>query len=100
MTQPMNRETKRLLKRQGSIAADGSPVARERTPNAPATAQERTPPLEFLRQVKAELKKVVWPSRPEIINFTTVTMVMLLLVTLVVFLLDLIASKGVSGLFS
>jgi preprotein translocase subunit SecE len=100
MTQPMNRETKRLLKKQGSLTADGSPVARERSASAPATVKERTPPLEFLRQVRAELRKVVWPTRPEIINFTSVTVVMLLIVTVVVFFLDLLASKGVYGLFS
>ncbi len=100
MTQPMNRETKRLLKKQGSLAADGSPVVRERTTSAPATPQERTPPLEFFRQVKAEMRKVVWPTRPEVINFTTVTIVMLLLVTALVFILDLLATKGVYGLFN
>jgi preprotein translocase subunit SecE len=99
MNQPMNRETKRLLKKQGSLAADGSAVVRERTSSAPAAVQERTPPLEFFRQVRAELRKVVWPTRPEIINFTSVTVVMLLLVTVVVFFLDLLASKGVYGLF-
>ena len=100
MTQPMNRETKRMLQRQGSINADGTPVARERQATPPAEKAERTPPLQFIREVRTELKKVVWPTRNEIINYTTVTVVMLLIVTLAVFLLDLLSSKSVYGLFS
>ena len=100
MTQPMNRETKRLLKKQGTLAADGSPIARERVTSGPTTPKVKTPPLEFLRQVRAELKKVVWPTRPEIINFTSVTIVMLLIVTFLVAIFDFLSAKGVYGLFS
>jgi preprotein translocase subunit SecE len=100
MTQPMNRETKRMLQRQGSINADGTPVVRERQPLPAAEKVERTPPLQFVREVRGELKKVVWPTKNEVINYTTVTVVMLLIVTLAVFVLDFLASKGVYGLFS
>jgi preprotein translocase subunit SecE len=100
MTQPMNRETKRMLQRQGSINADGTPVARERQAVPPAEKGPRTPPVQFVREVKAEMKKVVWPTRNEVINYTTVTLVMLLIVTFAVFVLDFLSSKGVYGLFS
>ncbi len=101
MTQPMNRETKRMMQRQGSINADGTPVVRERAAApAPTEKDVRTPPAQFVREVRGELKKVVWPTKAEVINYTTVTVVMLLLVTASVFLLDLLSSKSVYTLFS
>jgi preprotein translocase subunit SecE len=100
MTQPMNRETKRMMQRQGSINADGTPVATPRSAPTAADKAERTPPAQFVREVRTEMKKVVWPTRAEVINYTTVTVVMLLLVTVAVFLLDLLSSKAVYGLFS
>ena len=47
----------------------------------------------------AELRKVAWPTRPEVINFTTVTIVMLLVMMAIVFVLDLGFAKGVYSLF-
>ena len=99
MTQPMNRETKRMLQRSGQIGADGAPAPRERTPAPASGPKERTPPRQFLREVVAELRKVAWPTRPEVINFTTVTIVMLLVVMAIVFVLDLGFAKGVYSLF-
>jgi preprotein translocase subunit SecE len=98
MSQPMNRETKRMLQRQGSISADGTPVIAPRT-NLPTEREPRTPLRQFVKEVRAELKKVIWPTKPEVINYTTVTLVMLLLVTGAVFLLDFLSSKGVYALF-
>jgi preprotein translocase subunit SecE len=100
MSQPMNRETKRMLQRQGSINADGSPVAVQRPPVTAADRPARVPAKQFLTEVKAEMKKVVWPTRPEVINFTTVTIVMLLIVTLAVFALDFLSAKSIYTLFN
>ncbi len=100
MTQPMNRETKRMLQRSGEIGADGTPAPRERNPSpAPGAKAARTPPRQFLREVLAELRKVAWPTRPEVINFTTVTIVMLLVMMAIVFVLDLGFAKAVYSLF-
>ena len=99
MTQPMNRETKRMLQRTGQLGADGTPAPRERTSPATAAKVERTPPRQFVREVVAELRKVAWPTRPEVINFTTVTIVMLVIMVALVFVLDLGFAKGVYSLF-
>ena len=38
--------------------------ARQRkAPPAPKPKEERTGPLQFLREVRAELRKVAWPTR-------------------------------------
>ncbi|QNA86740.1 preprotein translocase subunit SecE [Sphingomonas sp. So64.6b] len=47
----------------------------------------RTTPLEFIRQVQAETKKVVWPSRKETIM--TGVMVMIMTTMLAVFFLGI-----------
>ncbi len=47
----------------------------------------RTTPLEFIRQVQAETKKVVWPSRRETIM--TGVMVMIMTTLLAVFFLGI-----------
>jgi preprotein translocase subunit SecE len=33
------------------------------------TSGKRTSPITFYRQVIAELRKVVWPTRPQVINY-------------------------------
>ena len=68
----MNRETKRLMQRQGAIGADGAPARQARPAPAPKSRDARTPPRQFLREVRGELRKVVWPTRPEVIGRPTV----------------------------
>lgn len=38
--------------------------------------------------MKAELKKVIWPTKKELINYTTVVIVMCVIVALVVWIID------------
>jgi preprotein translocase subunit SecE len=44
----------------------------------PAKKSERTTPALFLRQVIAELRKVIWPTRKELVTYTTVAIVFIL----------------------
>lgn len=43
----------------------------------------------YLRGVRAEMKKVAWPSKKELINYTGVVIGISIIVSLVVYLLDL-----------
>ena len=106
----MNRETKRLLQRQGQLGPDGAPVApqRERAASAAArvTAAEKAerPSLpkrtaEYLREVRNELVKVAWPGRAEVIKYTIVVFCTVVLLTAVVFGLDALFAKLVLLLF-
>ena len=64
----MNRQTKRMMQRQGQLAPDGTPARRAPQPRpAPRPVKERTGPGEYARQVRAELRKVAWPTRAEVI---------------------------------
>jgi len=93
----MNRQQKRMLQRQGEIGADGAPIARRRP--QPPQARERTPPMQFLREVRAELRKVAWPSRAETVNYSIVVLVTVLVVTAMIYGLDWVFSTFILELF-
>ena len=96
----LNRETKRMLQRQGAINPDGSPTRAPRSAPVTRPTDEKPSPPEYIRQVQAELKKVNWPTRPEVGNFTAVVIVTLLIMTLLTFVFDLVFSKSVFFLFT
>ena len=97
----MNREMKRLMQRQGQVDADGAPARREapRPPAARPATKERVGLAEYSRQVRAELRKVAWPTRAEVVNYSIVVLVALLLLTALIFGLDYVFGKAVIFLF-
>ena len=94
----MNREQKRMLQRQGEVDADGEPI-RQRRQQQQRPAEERTGLLQFGREVRAELRKVAWPSRSETSNYTAVVNITIIAITVVVAGLDWIFSESVLKLF-
>jgi len=97
----MNRQTKRMMQRQGQVGADGAPVATKRPPSSrtPKPASERTSPATFLKEVRGELRKVAWPTRGEVVNYSTVVLVALVILVALIFVLDFAFSKSVLFLF-
>jgi len=53
----------------------------------------------FLREVRDELAKVVWPSRREVVIYTMVVILTVLVVGLFVFGLDVLFSRVVVEMF-
>jgi len=53
----------------------------------------------FYRQVIAELRKVIWPTRKELLTYTTVVITFVAVVAAIVALLDFIFAKGVLWIF-
>jgi preprotein translocase subunit SecE len=96
----VNRETKRMLQRQGSINADGTPTREARTPVTRDPKEEKPSPGEFIGEVRAELKKVIWPTRAEVKTYTTVVLFTLLLMTLLTFVFDWIFAKSVFSIYA
>jgi preprotein translocase subunit SecE len=85
----MNREMKRHLQRQGQLTDEGTPARAERRERRPRPPQEeRTKPREFVRQVFAELRKVQWPTRNEVINYSIIVLMAVILLTLLIGALD------------
>ena len=95
----VNRETKRLMQRQGQVTADGSPTRRAPARPAPRPPQQRTGPRQFSREVRGELRKVAWPSRSEVVNYVIIVLITLVVVTTFVFGLDYVFAKFVLFLF-
>jgi preprotein translocase subunit SecE len=97
----MNRQQKRMLQRQGQLGTDGEPAARKRTPPpAPRPKEARTTPLQFLREVRSELRKVAWPTRPEVINYSIIVLVAVVVLTAYVAGLDFFFGEALLNLFS
>jgi preprotein translocase subunit SecE len=87
----MNRQTKRLLAKQQAAQEKGGGGARPAaTPRVMPGGEKkkRTPPRLFLREVRAELKKVAWPTRGEVVTYSVVVLVAVIFVTFFVFGLD------------
>ena len=93
----MNRQQKRMLLKQGEVDAEGAPVrTRNRASSAPP---ERTPPVQFLREVRGELRKVAWPSRAETVNYSIVVLVTVVVLTAMIYGLDWVFSTFILELF-
>jgi len=56
--------------------------------------------LDFLFQVKAEVKKVTWPSRKEAVGGTVVVVAVVFLMALFLGLIDMVLSKLIQGLLN
>ncbi|MEI7453348.1 MAG: preprotein translocase subunit SecE [Actinomycetes bacterium] len=53
----------------------------------------------FVRQVIVELRKVIWPTRKELIAYTTVVLVFVLIMAGIIAGLDFIFTRGVLFIF-
>ncbi len=106
----MNRETKRMMQRQGQMEADGTPSTR-RAPAGTATktqrqqkggvpTRRRSTPVQFVREVRDEMRQVAWPSRSELINYTSVVLTTLVIMISLIFVLNLAFGKLITDLFT
>ncbi len=64
-----------------------------------SSSDKRTSPVTFYRQVVAELRKVIWPGRRELITYTTVVIVFVAFIVALVAGLDLLFAQGVLAVF-
>ncbi|AZG48162.1 preprotein translocase subunit SecE [Gordonia insulae] len=80
----------------------GSAVAVKERKKKAAEGESRNPFVRiwvFLQQVVAELKKVIWPTRREMITYTIVVLVFVIIMTAFISGLDVVFAKGVLWLF-
>ena len=126
MSQPMNREQRRMLKKQGQEVDEEGQVTATKTSKKSSGAgsgtrvtdkggtgtktesrksreviepEERTSPAQFSREVRSELRKVSWPTKPEVINYSIVVLVTVFAMTIFIGLLDWVFSFTVLELF-
>ena len=86
-------------------------MAEEKKPNAApvkavtAVKKEETKPGVFqrikkwFREMKSELKKVIWPTRKTLVNNTAISVGVMLCSALVLWVFDLLATGAVNALF-
>jgi preprotein translocase subunit SecE len=97
----MNREQKRLMQRQGQVGADGAPATRRTSvQDVQRRRRDRATPREFVRQIRDEMRQVSWPTRPEVINYTSIVFCVLVFMTSLIFGLGFGFSKFVTFLFT
>ncbi|MCM2344190.1 MAG: preprotein translocase subunit SecE [Alphaproteobacteria bacterium] len=53
-------------------------------------------PVEYVRQVKAEMQKVTWPSRQELTSSTIAVFIMVFLAAIFLFVADQVLAFGVN----
>ena len=59
-----------------------------------------TNPLEFLQQARAEIGKVVWPTRREVAITTTMVLILAALAAVFFSIVDLGIRSGLTGILS
>lgn len=95
----MNRQMKRAARRAGTGVDRARAVAAARRTRA-VEQRQRTGVRQFLKEVRQELKKVLWPTRKELVTYTIVVLVTVVVLTSYVFGLDVLFSKFVLELFT
>lgn len=91
----MNRQYKRMMKKEED-RKKGAPRAPVKPP---AQKKERTKPIQFFREVLAELRKVAWPTRQEVFSYSLVVIVSCVVIAALVFGMDYVFTKAILGLF-
>ena len=59
-----------------------------------------TNPFQFLQQTRAEIAKVSWPNRREVLLTTAMVFVMATLTAIFFFLVDLVIRSGLQGVLN
>jgi preprotein translocase subunit SecE len=98
----VNRETKRLMQRQGAQpGAEGTAARREAAQQSAQRRQRepRTTVRQYFREVRDEMRQVAWPTRPEVANYTSIVGTVLLIMIGLIFGLNYGFSKVVVWLF-
>ena len=81
----LNREQKRHLRRTGALDEKGAPSA---SPARRRTAASGWAPRQYLGEVRDEMRKVAWPKRPEVVRYSIVVVVTVIIYTALVGGLD------------
>ena len=62
--------------------------AERRSGSGGAAKRDRTTPALFIRQVAAELRKVIWPTRNELVTYTAAALTFVIFMSALVLTLD------------
>jgi preprotein translocase subunit SecE len=95
----VNRQYKRLqAKAEAQKQKGGGSRPAPRQPGA-TPKKQRTKPRQFFKEVIAELRKVAWPTRQEVVAYSIVVLVSSVVIAALVFGMDYVFTKAVLRLF-
>ena len=60
----------------------------------------RTNPLQFVQQTRAEISKIVWPTRREVLLTTVMVFIMATLTAIFFAIVDIVIRSGLQGVLS
>jgi preprotein translocase subunit SecE len=89
-SQDLNREQKRALKRMGALNDQGAPVRTARGPQSKSSNEPKVGFFGYLREVREEMRKVAWPTWPEVRKYSLVVLVTVVIFTALVGGLDFV----------
>jgi preprotein translocase subunit SecE len=69
------------------------------TGGGPARPERTSPPV-FVREVRSELRKVIWPTRKELVTYTTVSVIFILVMVAIVTGIDTGLARLVFAVFA
>ncbi len=94
----LNREQKRQLKKMGTLDDQGK---MQRAPRPqPKKKQDRVTPVQYLKEVRDEMRKVAWPKRPEVVRYSIVVLITVIVYTALVGGLDFGFGKAAEWFYS
>ncbi len=104
LTTPASPGSARAAARRAAARAGTSEKKGEATPKRGSATATKRPNIfarlgRFLREVVAELRKVIWPSRNQMVTYTIVVIVFVAFMVALVGVLDLLFAKGVFAVF-
>jgi preprotein translocase subunit SecE len=82
-----------------ALGEDMATQTRDRSGSGAAAKRDRTTPALFTRQVAAELRKVIWPTRHELGTYTAVALSFIIFMIIIVTSLDYGFTKLVFWVF-
>ncbi|MBK5227449.1 MAG: preprotein translocase subunit SecE [Actinobacteria bacterium] len=84
------------MQKQESVQKKKTPQVK---PQGAPGKRVRTKPLQFIKEVIAELKKVAWPTRQEVVAYSIVVIVATVVIATLIFGMDFVFTKAVLALF-
>ena len=75
----------------GALDEQGKPARAQR--QQPKKKTDRVGPRQYLREVRDEMRKVAWPSRPEVKRYSIIVIITVIVYTALVGGLDYIFSE-------
>ena len=89
-----------MMRRMKAVNEHGAPVRAPRQAPTARAEEGRTPPRQFVREVRGEMRKVAWPTRDEVRTYSIVVLVTVILFTSLIFGLDYASGKSLLWLFN